>query len=109
MKRNNIKEATRLRQVKKHLFENRNNLTEERFAELIDTFAGEVYSFAYTSGWNARNIISRAVSTCRRIRMRSDWDEVYSKHTEAIGNVDGTKPFNTHQLELIENIIKDWL
>jgi len=109
MERNSIQEATRLRQVKKHLFENRNTLTEERFKELIDVFAGEVYSFAYTSGWNSRNIISRAISTCRRIRMRSDFDELYTKHTQAISNVDNTKPFNINQLEVIENMIRDWL
>lgn len=109
MERNNIHEATRLRQVKKHLFENRNTLTEERFKELIDTFAGEVYFFAYSSGWNARNIISRAISTCRRIRQRKDFDELYTKHMQAIGNIDNTKAFTLPQLELIENMIKDWL
>ena len=109
MERNSIQEATRLRQVKKHLFENRNNLSEERFKELIDIFAGEVYSFAYTSGWSARNIISRAISTARRIRQRKDFDEMYTKHMQAIGNVDNTKAFTLPQLELIENMIRDWL
>lgn len=107
MVRNNINEATRLRQVKKHLFENRNILTEERFKELIDTLVGEVYSFAYSSGWNARNIISRGLFTLRRIRMRKDYDELYTQHTQAIGNMNKTK-FTFHQLDIIEKMIKDW-
>ena len=109
MERKNLQEATRLRQVKKHLFENRNTLTEERFKELIDVFAGEVFAFAYSSGWKARNIIDRAASTCRRIRMRSDFDDLYTRHMQAISNVDETKPLNIKQLEIIENMIKDWL
>ena len=109
MERNNIQEATRLRQVKKHLFENRNTLTEERFKELIDVFAGEVFNFAYNSGWKSRNIIGRTCATARRIRMRSDFDEMYDKHMKAVGNVDNTKAFTLPQLGLIENMIRDWL
>jgi len=109
MEKNNIQEATRLRQVKKHLFDNRKTLSEEEFKEYIDKLASEVYAFGFNAGWQQRNLIDRICSTARRIRMRSEFDEMYTKHMQAISNVDKTKPFTLNQLTLIEDMIRDWL
>jgi len=109
MGRETLNDAKRLNQIRKHLFDNRKNLTEEDFDNLLRTLAKEVYTYAYVSGWEARNDIYRVCATQRRLRMRSDYDELYNKHIDAVGNVDGTKPIILNQFELIEEVFRDWM
>ena len=109
MKKETLNDAQRLSQFKKHLFDNRKSLTEEQFKNLIESIAKETFKFGFEAGWEKRNELDRTASTQRRIRMRSDFDEMYNEHSEAIGNLHGTKPFTDKQLTLIENMIRDWL
>lgn len=109
MERETLKDAKRLSQFKKHLFDNRKSLTEESFKALVESIAKETYTYGYMNGWRRRNEIYRITSTQRRIRMRTDFNDMYTEHSEAIGNIHGTKPFTSKQLELIENMIKDWM
>lgn len=109
MERHNVNEAKRSKQITKHLFDNRKNLTEEQYSSLIEELKKEIYAFAYASGWYDRNMIQRTASTQRRIRMKADFDEFYTKHMQSIGYIDNTKPLVLNQLELVENMIRDWL
>lgn len=109
MERHNVNEAKRSKQITKYLFDNRKNLTEEQYSNLIEVLKKEIYTFAYASGWHDRNLIQRTASTQRRIRMKSDFDEFYTTHMRAIGNINKTKPLVISQLELVENMIRDWL
>lgn len=109
MERETLKDAKRLSQYKKHLFDNRKSLTEESFKDLVEGIAKEVFTFSYGVGWRKRNDLDRITSTQRRIRMRGDFNDIYKEHSEAVGNIHGTKPFTTKQLELIENMIRDWM
>lgn len=109
MGRETLNDAKRLNQISKFLFDNRKNLTADDFMETLRTFSKEVYSFAYEQGWAGRNEVYRKCATQRRIRMRSDYDEFYNKHVDAVGNVDGTKPILINQLELMEELFYDWM
>lgn len=109
MERHNVNEAKRSKQITKHLFDNRKNLTEEQYVSFIEELKKEIYAFAYSSGWYDRNMVQRTASTQRRIRMKKDFDEFYTKHMQAIGNIDGTKPLVIGQIELVQDMIWDWL
>lgn len=109
MGREILNNAKRLKQVKKYLFDNRKTLTEDGFSDVVDSIAKELVSWGYEKGWGARNHVSRITSTLKRIRMRKDFSDLYSLHMEAKGNVEGTKPFTINQLQVIDNLIKDWM
>jgi hypothetical protein len=109
MERTTYGNAKRLKQVKKHLFDNRKNLTEEGFADVLDDLAQELFSLGYIKGWDRRNELYRITSTQRRMRMRSDFNEFYNEQVAAQGNTSGTKPLMIKQIENVENIFRDWM
>jgi hypothetical protein len=110
MERQSLNDAKKLKQVKKHLFDNRKTLTEDQFSDLIQSLAQEVYAYAYNEGWKARNQITRSCSTARRIRMRQDYSNFHAEQVAAIRDIDGTKPLNLNQLEIIwDKLIRDWM
>jgi hypothetical protein len=109
MGRETYNNAKRLKQIKKHLFDNRKTLTEEGFADVVDSLAQELFSLGYTKGWEGRNHIYRITSTQRRIRMRKDFDVFYNEQVAAQGNINGTKPLIVKQIEKVENIFRDWM
>lgn len=109
MGRETLNNAKRLNQIRKHLFDNRKSHTEEDFEDILRGFAQEIYDYAYSQGWNKRNELYRTCATLRRIRMREDYDDLYNKHIDAVGNVDGTKPIMLKQFEIIEETFRDWM
>ena len=109
MGRETLKDAKRLNQIIKYLFDNRKSLTEDDFSVTLRKLANEIYSFGYEQGWEGRNELYRQCATQRRIRMRTDYDEFYNKHIDAVGNVDGTKPILINQFELLEELFRDWM
>lgn len=108
MGRETLKDAKRLNQITKFLFDNRRTLTQDDFVNTLRTLSQEVFTYAYDQGWGARNEIYRICANQRRLRMDNDYSEFYDKHTTAVGNVDGTKPILVNQLELFEDLWRDW-
>jgi len=109
MDRPTLHEAKRLKQIKKHLLDNRKTITEESLSNTFNVLSKELYGLGFTHGYKFRNHIYRKAATQRRIRMRKDWDHFYDEQISMPKGVNNVKSLTIGQLEQIEKVFRDWM
>lgn len=98
--------SKRLKQITKHLWDNRKSMSEQSFADMLETFTKEFYELGYCRGWKERSRIHRSATTVRRIRTSAAFNELYNEHSTG-KNTDNMKPFTLAQLDFIGEWFKD--